>query len=277
MDKIRDIDKYITTVKSNSNFFKSYYFHSLIDLNLTKLDYILQYGILSKNLIEQKGLTSLYTHNSQDFDSKNGNNYISLTQYPNNCEFSPLFESFSLHTLTSLSLMVNKSINVKNRGERETFFDDEVFCLNSIPPSNLEGIILPEHLSTLPINQVNCLPNDLSCYTKSYLNHWINCMQRYFNVKLSKEEISEIKASYEQLWNILNSYNAQNRWLEDAIKVQREQFGKDLKDILAKILQNLWTQKFNMPNPTYIDIIMKLNNNQLPIYEIKTKSLKRII
>ncbi len=53
MDKIRDIDKYIDTVKLHSNFFKSYYFHSLIDLNLTKLDSILHYGILSKNLIEE--------------------------------------------------------------------------------------------------------------------------------------------------------------------------------------------------------------------------------
>ena len=277
MDKVRDIDKYIDTVKSNSNFFKSYYFHSLIDLNLSKLDSILHYGILSKNLIEQKGLPSLYTHSSGDFDSKNGNNYISLTKYDDNCEFSPMFESFSLHTLTCLSLMVNKSINIEEQGERRTFFDDEIFCLNSISTSNLEGIILPEHLSMLPINQVNCLPNDLSCYTKSYINHWIGCMQRYFNTTLSQDVIEEIKVSYEQLWNILNEYGCPDRWLEFALRQQRNQYGKDLKDILANIIQNLWSQKFDMVNPTYIDVVMKLNNNQIPIYEIKRKSLKRII
>ena len=59
MDKVRDIDKYIDTVILHSNFFKRYYFHSLIDLNLIKLDSILQYGILSKDLIEQKRLPSL--------------------------------------------------------------------------------------------------------------------------------------------------------------------------------------------------------------------------
>ena len=277
MDKVRDIDKYIDTVKSHSNFFKSYYFHSLIDLNLTKLDSILHYGILSKNLIEQKRLPSLYTHNSCDFDSKNGNNYISLTKYDDNCEFSPMFESFSLHTLTCLSLMVNKSINIEEQGERRTFFDDEIFCLNSISTSNLEGIILPEHLSMLPINQVNCLPKDLSCYTKSYINHWISCMQRYFNTTLSQAVIQEIKTSYEQLWNILNEYECPDRWVEFAIRKQRNQYGKDLKDILANIMQNLWSKKFDMANPTYIDVVMKLNSSQIPIYEIKQKSLKRII
>lgn len=277
MDKIRDIDRYIETVKLHNKFFKSYYFHSLIDLNLTKLDAILHYGILSKNLIEQKHLVSLYTHDSCDFDSKNGNNYVSLTEYSDNCQFSSVFESFSLHTLTCLSLMVNKSVNVEKQGERETFFDDEIFCLDSISTSKLEGIILPEHLSKLSISQVNCLPNDLSCYTKSYINHWIGCMQRYFNTSLSQNLIEEIKVGYEQLWKLLDEYEYPYRWLESAIKKQRNQYGKDLKDILANIMQDLWSKKFDISNPTYMDVVMKLNNNQMPIYEIRQKSLKRII
>lgn len=277
MDKIRVIEKYIDTVKSHSDFFKRYYFHSLIDLNLTKLDSILRYGILSKNLIERRGLPSLYTHDGCDFDSKNGNTYVSLTQYTDNCEFSTMFESFPLHALTCLSLLINKSINVENQGERETFFDDEIFCFNSISTSNLEGIIFPEHLSTLPINQVNCLPNDLSCYTKSYLNHWIGCMQKYFNTTLPQEVIEDIKDSHEQLWDILEEYENPDRWVQSAIRTQRNQYGKDLKDVLANVLQNLWSEKFDISNPTYMDVLMRVNNNQLPIYEIKQKSLKRVI
>lgn len=276
MEKIRDIAQYIDTVKSYSDFFKSYYFHSLIDLNLTKLDSILRYGILSKKLIEQRRLPSLYTHDSRDFDSKNGSTYVSLTQYTDNCEFNTMFESFPLHTLTSLSLLVNKSINTEKQGERETFFDDELFCVNSIPNSHLEGIILPEHLSTLQISEVNCLPSDLSCYTKSYLNHWIGCTERYFNTSLPREAIEEIKASYEQLWDILDEYENPDRWVQSAIRTQREQYGKDIKDILANILQNLWSEKLALSNPTYMDVLMKVNNSQLPIYEIKKKTLKRI-
>ena len=56
MDKNRDIRRYINTVKDNQNFFKNYYYHSLIELNLKKLDSILKNGILCKNLIESKGL-----------------------------------------------------------------------------------------------------------------------------------------------------------------------------------------------------------------------------
>ncbi len=73
------------------------------------------------------------------------------------------------------------------------------------------------------------------------------------------------------------SMNTPDRWLEFAIKKQRNQYGKDLKDILANILQDLWSKKFDMVDSTYIDVVMKLNNNQIPIYEIKRKSLKRII
>jgi len=42
MNKIRDTKQYINTVKSNRDFFESYYYHSIIDLNLIKLDSILK-------------------------------------------------------------------------------------------------------------------------------------------------------------------------------------------------------------------------------------------
>lgn len=276
MDKMRDIVKYIDTVKKNKDFFQLYYYHSLIDLNLVKLDSILKNGILSKQFIQKKNLPSFYTHDARDFDSKNGNTYVSLTQYMSNCEFNPLFESFSLHTLTSLSLLINKEIHTTEHGERETFFDNELFCFNSIPVSKLEGIILPEHLSTLPISQINCLPNDLSCYTNNYLNNWIEYIQRYFKISLSQEIIQCIKISHKQLWNILEEYENPNRWIESAIKTQRNRYGKDLKDILAEVLQSLWSERFSIEKPTYMDILIRLNNNQLPIYEIKQKTLKRI-
>ena len=59
----------------------------------------------------------------------------------------------------------------------DTYFDDEIFCFQSVDKSKIEGIMLPEHLSNLAINQVNCLPNDLSCYTRNYINNWLNILQ----------------------------------------------------------------------------------------------------
>ena len=276
MDKIRDIDKYIDTVKENNDFFKQYYYHSLIDANLIKLDTILQYGILSKKLIERNGLASLYTHSADDFDSKNGFNYISLSEYNDNCYFNALFESFSLHTLTSLSVMVNKELEVVREGERETYFDDELFSFQSVDKSNIEGILLPEHLSNLMISEVNCLPNDLSCYTKSYLNNWIRCTKNYFGYEIPDSYINELKLSHEQLWNIIEEYESPEKWIESAIRIQRIKYGKDLKDILADILQYLWSLKYKIESPKYLDIIMLLNKANLPVYEIKEKCLKRV-
>ena len=276
MDKIRDIGNYIDTVKTNSNFFQNYYFHSIIDLNLIKLDYILQYGILSKRLLEQQGLISLYTHPSNDFDSKNGSRLVSLSEYTENCIFNPMFESFTYHTLTSISLLVDKNINTTKEGERETYFDDEIFSPDFIMTPHLEGIIFPEHLSNLSINQINCLPNDLSCYTKRYLKNWIHCMEIYFGHKLSEKDLSDIKDSYEQLWSILEEYESPEKWIQSAIKSQRNQYGRDLKDVLANILQNLWSEKLSITNPNFMDVVTRINKNLLPIYEIKQKSLKRI-
>lgn len=183
MEKNRDIEKYINTVKDNSDFFKQYYYHALIDLNLIKLDTILEYGILSKRLIELNQLADVYTHHSDDFDSKNGNEFVSLSEYTDRCRFNELFDSFALHTLTSISLMIEKDIEVSKKGARITYFDDEIFHYNSIDKSKISGILLPEHLSNLTIGEVNCLPSDLSCYTRPYINHWLNVWKLILIIK----------------------------------------------------------------------------------------------
>lgn len=276
MNKIRDIKKYINTVKENKDFFKKYYYHSLIDLNLIKLDTILKYGILSKKLIESNGVASIYTHSSNDFDSKNGDTFVSLTEYTDDCTFNTLFESFPLHTLTSLSLMVDKNINLSLKGERETYFDDEIFCFNSIDKSKIDGILIPEHLSNLEICNVNCLANDLTCFTKSYINHWLKCIEEYFKRPIPNIYIEELRTSYKQLWDIIKGYESPEKWICLAVETQREKYGKDLKDILASILQYFWSLKYGVENPKYLDIIMMLNEENLPIYEIKEKCLKKI-
>lgn len=276
MDKIRDIRKYINTVEENNTFFKQYYYHSLIDLNLIKLDTILKYGILCKKLIERNNLASIYTHASYDYDSKNGDNFVSLSEYTDKCSFNTMFESFSMHTLTSLSLLINKKIDVTREGERETYFDDEIFCLESIDRSKIEGIMLPSHLSNLMINEVNCLPNDLHCFTKSYINNWLKCTEEYFKHQIPSSYINELKESHKQLWNIIDEYESPEKWVESAIRTQRKKYGKDLKDVLADILNYLWSLKYGIKNPKYLDIIMLLNKENLPIYEIKEKCLKKI-
>lgn len=272
MEKSRDIKNYIDTVKNNSDFFKQYYYHSIIDSNLTKLDQILKRGLLCKSLIERYNLISLYTHQSDDFDSKNGKRYISLTEYTDKCEFITMFEAFPFHTLTSVSVLVNKDIPIEKQGERETYFDDEVFSPVSIPTSKLEGIILPEHLSNLQIKELCCLPTDLSCYTKRYINHWIESMEQYFQRRIKTDEI---KKSLDELWDIFDGYESPEKWVNSAIATQRKRYGKDIRDVLAEILQELWMQKMIKSNPTCLDVIKYINKDELPIYEIQGTCLKK--
>lgn len=276
MKKIRETSSYIDTVKNNSDFFLKYYYHSLIDLNLVKLDLILKNGILSKKLIEQNKLVNLYTHQANDYDSKNGNNYVSLTEYKGDCIFNEMFESFAFHTLSSTSLLINKNINIEKEGERKSFFDDEVFCLNKVNKDKIEGIILPEHLTNLSISKVNCLPNDLSCYTKTYINNWIYNMETYFNDKITIEDLKKIKTSLEELWDILGKYGSPEKWIVSVLDAQQNLYGSDIKDILSTILEKFWSKKLNINNPKYIDVIKQINKQELPIYEITQKSLKRI-
>lgn len=275
MNRCYDISQYIDTVRNNDKFFRNYYFHSIIDLNLVKLDYILNYGILSRKEIERLKLLSFYVHRSGSYDCKNGIDYISLVDYDKLYKityekepaFSQMFEAFSLHTLTSLSLMIDRNIKVNEVGIRESNFDDEVFALKKINREDIKGIILPEHLINKQLKDISFLPGDEYCYTVKSLNHLLNCLEIYFNKKINRKKLLE---STEEVWNI--AYGLERLSITQAIKCQKERHGIDMRDILSSIIHELWEDKTKINNPTYIDIIRYLNKD-LPVYEIGSKEL----
>ena len=47
--------------------------------------------------------------------------------------------------------------------------------------------------------------------------------------------------------------------------MQREQYGKDLKDVLATVLEDLWKEKLGISNPIYIDV------EKVPEFDVKDK------
>lgn len=275
MNRCYDIGQYIDTVRNNDEFFRNYYFHSIIDLNLVKLDYILNYGILSRKEIERLKLLSFYVHRSGSYECKNGIDYISLVDYDKLYKmtyekepaFSQMFEAFSLHTLTSLSLMIDRNIKINEVGIRESNFDDEVFALKKINREDIKGIILPEHLINKPLKDISFLPGDEYCYTVKSLNHLLNCLEIYFKKKINRKKLLE---STEEVWNI--AYELERLSIAQAIKCQKERHGIDMRDILSSIIHELWEDKTKIDNPTYIDIIRYLNKD-LPVYEIGSKEL----
>lgn len=278
MQRIYDIERYIDTVKNNESFFRKYYFHSIIDLNLIKLDYILKNGLLSRRNIEEKNLLSFYMHSVRSYDCKNGSDYISLVDFNSlveskeGCAFHQMFEAFSLHTLTSLSVMLDREINVSKIGVLETLFDDEVFARDSIDKSHIKGIILPEHLTEKYICDIPFLPGDAHCYTEKSINHLIDCMEVYFLKKISRDELL---LSVKQAWDICyKEYGG--TWIGTPVQNQKEIYGTDMKDVLSKMINDLWQEKLKIENPSYIDVINCINNDIYPVYEIKQKVLKKI-
>lgn len=270
-----DIGQYIDTVKDNDDFFRNYYFHSIIDLNLVKLDYILKYGILSRKEIEELKLLSFYVHSIRSYDCKNGMDYISLvdydklyrTTYEKEPTFSQFFEAFSLHTLISLSLMIDRDIKVSEVGISESCFDDEVFGFKRIDSKNIKGIILPEHLADKQLKDISFLPGDDYSYTPKDLNHLLDCLEIYFDKKIDREELL---ISVEQAWNI--AYESERPSITVAVKEQRKRYGRDMRDVLSFLIHELWEDKTGINNPTYIKIIEYLNKD-LPVYEIGSKKL----
>ena len=274
MVRCYNIGQYIDTVRENDDFFRNYYFHSIIDLNLVKLDYILKYGILSRKEIEKLKLLSFYVHSIRSYDCKNGMDYVSLVDYDKlyrtyekKTVFSQFFEAFSLHTLTSLSLMIDRNIKVNEVGILESCFDDEVFTFERICSENIKGIMFPEHLTNKQLKDISFLPGDGHCYTPKALNHLLDCLETYFDRKIDRKELLN---SVEQAWHI--AYESERPSITAAVKEQRKRYGIDMRDVLSLIIHELWEGKTGISNPTYIEIIKYLNKD-LPVYEIGSKKL----
>lgn len=102
-------------------------------------------------------------------------------------------------------------------------------------------------------------------------------METYFNHKIPSSYIEKLKISYDQLWKIIEDYESPEKWIESIIRTQRKEYGEDIKDVLASILNYLWSLKYSLENPKFLDIVMLLNKENLPVYEIKEKNLRKII
>lgn len=242
MKKNMDINDYKSTVLANKEFFKDHYYHSIIDLNLVKLDSILKNGILSKRKIERNNLPAIYTHLADDPDSKNGSTYVSLSCFKDDTRINRVFDSFALHTLTPVSVLVSKDINVSKSGEQMTYFTDEVFAFDRISTKHIQGIIYPEHLANLFISEIPCLPRNMQCYKLDFINRWIEYMETYFGYKLDKDKIMN---NYKILKSIIDQYTYVASG-DLVINEQKRKFGIDLLDVLASELQECWSKKWGL-------------------------------
>ena len=172
--------------------------------------------------------------------------------------------------------MINKDIEVSNYGEKETYFDDEIFCKGKIDPSKIEGIIVPSKLSKTKVKRTSFLTNDLSNYTTRYLQNWLEAMRDYYRCNIPQKFVDELNTSKQQFWDVCDDYSDPSRWVGGVLRTQKNRYGKDIKDVIAIIVNYLCVQKYGMDNPTMMELLMKINTNNVPIYEISSKSLSRV-
>jgi hypothetical protein len=213
-------------------------------------------------MMRNRGISVPFTHDSSNCDSKNGDQYISVTKYDGEDSQSTFFNSFALHTLTSISLIIDDSLSVYKKGERETYFDDEFFVLNQIPRNHILGIFIPSHLHDKKIREVTSTGYDIYSFCGYRIERWIKCTESYFNTIINRDEIN---TSLKQLWSVFERYEDPARWLEAALRTQQHEFGRDLRDVLSEVLQQCWNKKIGY-DVNMLDVVNYLNND-LPVYD----------
>ena len=255
---------YESYVEKNISFFQKYYYHAILDLNLVKLANILKNGLLTRKYIEGE---CLYTEKLGSYDCKNGDSYISITEFTADFPFNTLFNSFAFHTLSSPSIMINHDIEISHDGLGEGF-DDERFIFDSCSPENFVGILLPQHLQNQLIKDTFPFFYKKYCLNHDYIKIWLNTINEYFSCSIPFDDIDNM---VKELWEIINSkyHHVHARWnilANYALKDQKEKHGYDLNEYLANTLQELWDKKLQKRFVNYFDILNYINIDKLPIY-----------
>ena len=260
--------EYISTVNERKDFFDRYYFHAIVDNDLIKLGSILESGILSKRRRDESMIHTSSTHSYTDFDSKNGEDYISVSE----ClySFNPLFDSFALHTMSSVSLLISKEIEAHLEGFRESLFDDERFVYSHIPSSEIEGLLVPSHLYNSRLADTPLMGTNYYSISKTGLFSYLHELESFFG-KLP--DLSIIKEKQQELLDIINDMENGCNHISWALKKQRENYGLDFLDVYSKMIANLWEDKLRTKGPKVSDVIKYFNNGEKDVYVLSDKAL----
>lgn len=255
-------EKYIKLIKDSNNnsvFKNGSIFHSIIDLNLIKLKFILEKGILSQENIEKNNLQALSSHHYNSFDSKNGKKYISVTKFNPKTSNNIMFSSFLLHTLHSVSLIIDNKLQLLNEGVQKSLFDDEFFAEDKIDINYIIGIFVPSHLQEKLIKDIVCIGNDQYCYSINYINAWINLVESFFNYNINKDNILSKLNEYKY-------HKINNPYKKDVILEKLF----ELRKILSENMQMGWNFMLEKKDVNVIQTIEYINDNSglnLSIYD----------
>ena len=259
---------YISTVNERKDFFDRFYYHALVDNDLIKLGSILEFGVLSKRKRDESMIHTSSIHSYSDFDSKNGEDFISVSE----ClySFNPLFDSFALHTMSSVSLLISKDIEVHLEGARESLFDDERFVYSHIPSTEIKGILVPNHLYNSRLCDIPLMGTNYYSISKIGLSSYFHELESFFG---KSPDLNSLKEKRQELLDIINNMENGCNHISWALEKQRENYGLDFFDVYSKMVASLWEDKLKTKYPKVSDVINYFNNGKKGIYVLTDKAL----
>lgn len=148
-------ETYQNVVNNYKSFFLKYYYHSIVDRNLIKLDLMLQHGILSEYQQMENSISCLYTEARDTAQCANGSDKISISYFDGKDNLLRFFSGFAAHVMNRPSILLNKgSIETIKPKTNSAAFDDELFVKDKIDINSFEGILLPNHLLNLKMSDI---------------------------------------------------------------------------------------------------------------------------
>ena len=102
------------------------------------------------------------------------------------------------------------------------------------------------------------------------LGHLLTALM--FKTKVDKTSVYK---SLGQFLKISSKFNIPQNNIAKILQFQQIEYGMDLQDVISKELASKYETKYKKPM-TSLDIIKELNCNNLPVYELNAKTLKKL-
>lgn len=259
-------------------------FHS-IGFNLSKLESILTYGILSeerKNKLNSQfkllGLPPIpYAKNYQ---GTNEDKYISMVAYP---LINPqdLTSAYNKYTTKGIGFIIEKPNYHIDKTKYDIHRNDEVWVEDIIPLNKIKGIIVPEQYRSKTLDKLTYLPLNATKYESIKANYELlkNYLKEY-NYNIDEKKANEYLKNLYLLSLVIQTDNISQETKEyqenyNTWKYYLQEFNDFLSFNLAKCM-NIYYQK-EITLIEMVEIILKKHNLNLPIYDIPVQTDKNFM
>lgn len=268
-------ETYQNVVNNYKSFFLKYYYHSIVDRNLIKLDLMLQHGILSEYQQMENSIACLYTEARDTTQCANGSDKISISYFDGKDDLLRFFSGFAAHVMNRPSILLNKgSIETIKPKTNSAAFDDELFVKDKIDINSFEGILLPNHLLNLKMSDIKPMFKNIRYSNLEYITNWVLMVECYFKTNIDKEYILNL---CKQLFEIyVKETDCRPGTIGDALNIQQERCGINIEEYMLNVIGNLWDMKLNQKAVTYLDVVDYINKDKYPIYVLDEARVRKI-